>query len=1265
MGNCAMNTTPKRIHTHPQLAATLAAVFILGTGTAIAQQISPADQEYFESKIRPILVDYCYSCHGDGATKGSLDLGTKAGALSGGSSGPAVVPNDPGKSLMIQRIKDLGDPMPPAGKDAPTETEIAELENWIRRGAPDPRVGKSAGVIKNEQDMAKARKHWGFQKVQTPSVPSSAVVFSGKLKNWIKNPIDAYILQELEKQNMVPSLPADKLTLLRRVYFDLIGMPPTFEETQRFLNGEQTYEQVIDSLLTSPQYGERWGRHWLDVARYADTTGNDNRRGQLSRYIYSHTYRDWVIKALNDDMPYDKFLINQIAADKVKKSDSDPNLAALGFLTLGPRVAGGEEIIDDRIDTITRGTMGLAVYCARCHDHKFDPVPTADYYSLYGVLNSSYEPAEDKKPILTPGGDGGGAGSPGSYGNGNPDYAKYLADKKKLEDGHEQFRLQKEFEMEDNSRKNAATYMYWTTLWTKMDNKRVRDNRREFERILDEIEKKRTGKNNAKSKIKLKSHVGDTWQRYLSRKREDDRVFGPWVTYGNVSTNQIGAFVRADLIKGQQKLAPLMNYTKKSGKKLNPIVAVQFPPNRPPASMLDVKNRYQTLFDLANKQWMYVNGEFAKQRAVAVAAGKKPMDPPKNMVDAQKRFGIEFDKQFGKDYAKNMDEVRRILFDNGHPGQHRFDDIKRRDGGLERQERERFIDKIESLKINHPGSPPRAMVLLDKGSPRDEAIMVKGNRRQRGKVVPRQFLEILSGPDRQPFSKGSGRLELAESIASKENPLTSRVMANRVWMHHFGKGIVSSVNEFGLRASDPSHPALLDYLAWYLTENGWSLKKLHKHILLSNTYQQTSDDNPRYSVKDPDNIYFYKMDRRRLDFEAFRDGLLRVSGKLDYGMGGRSARLTGGDTNYRRTVYALVDRRNLDEMFTTFDFASPNSTAGQRFTSTVSQQALFMMNSPMLADLAHQIVSRKEFYTIQDDRSRITALYNTLYQRDPEPIELKLGLRFMQDQTGGTTTTTTGSTPTWFNGYGQWNVIDKDKKFYSVAFRQFPFTDGKVWKGNNATFGPLKLTGSGGHPGVQPNVAVIRRWVAPMDTTVNISGRLEHKLDDEADPLYKERFTDAQRKWFDENAWDGVTGIVVWSRAVNAQGERVGKELWRSNVRRGRRDSNGGGDVAVKKGDTIDFIVTSRGFLTAQRRASIATQFKLDNPQQDDFMWNPTVSIKKEIAEAMEKKAGSLLVTSWTASDEFQGANYKPKPLNAWEKYVQVLLLSNELAYSD
>ena len=468
---------------------------------------------------------------------------------------------------------------------------------------------------------------------------------------------------------------------------------------------------------------------------------------------------------------------------------------------------------------------------------------------------------------------------------------------------------------------------------------------------------------------------------------------------------------------------------------------------------------------------------------------------------------------------------------------------------------------------------------------------------------------------------------------------------------------------------DPSHPELLDYLAWYLVKNKWSMKKLHKHIVMSNTYQQTSDDNPRYSIKDPDNIYYYKMDRRRLDFESFRDGLLHVSGKLDYTMGGKPLALTG-TTNYRRTVYGMVDRRNLNEMFKTFDFPDPNSTAGQRFTSTVSQQALFMMNSPMVADLANRMVNQRNFQNISNDRSRINTLYNMIYQRDPEPIETKLGERFLQAQKIAAAAALDISDKTvWSNGFGSWRKIDDKNKAYGVTYKQFSKTDGKVWQGND---GLMKLTATGGHPGAHPYLgAVIRRWIAPMDTTVNVSGRLEHNLDDDAEIVYDEQLEKLDpklRDWYNKNAWDGVTGIIVWCRAQNPQNprERLGKELGRWDVRRNARQATAN-NIVVKAGDCIDFIVTSRSMMDYKLRSSIPSKFKLKpvQAQQDNFTWNPTISINTNIAEAMEKKAGSMVISKWTASDEFEGTTRKVKPLNPWEKYTQVLLLSNEAAHVD
>ena len=1189
-----------------------------------AEQISKEQAEFFESKIRPILVDNCYECHSaDGASKGGLFMDSKQGMLKGGDSGPALKLGDPGGSLFVERIKSAIDPMPPSGA-ALSEGQISDLETWVRSGAPDPRGGSNAAVLKSSADLEKARKHWSFQKVQTQKMPNVNSIYGGKLKNWTKsNPIDAFVLKGLETKGMLPSQPAGKLQLIRRAYFDMLGIPPTYAEVQAFTNDTdpEAWEKVVERLLASPQYGERWGRYWLDVARYADTTGEGNRRGRRNEFIYAWTFRDWVIQALNTDMPYDEFIKYQIAADRVREKDeksSKFHLAAMGFLTLGRRDRGNEEIIDDRIDVVTRGTMGLSVYCARCHSHKFDPVPIADYYSLYGVFNSSQEPKEEEKPILI---DDSQLGKNGFLAN--PEFREFQAKLATLERNHEQFKKSKQFEWENQARTNAFRYMSWVEDFSSRD-KQIRDNKKEFR--------------DKTKKFKMKEDIADTWQRYLSRKKVDDPVWGPWVAYAKIPKGQFRTRVRQTAQTLKKDSAK-----RKGGRKLNEYVE-QFLVNNPPANLNQAAIRYGQLFAQAGGMWRQVIGLHNR---------KKTADPqlklPSSFQDAEKKVGYKFQKD---DMAAKWEPLRRVIYGRGSPCDYSFDRIKRFDRGLERDEERRFISKIEDLKKNHPGTPPRAMVLEDKNRPIDERIMIKGNRGQRGPEAPRQFLEILSGEDREPFPKDtSGRLQLAEAITSKDNPLTARVMVNRIWLNHFGRGIVSTPSEFGLRAEKPSHQALLDWLSVYFMSNQggpeWTMKKLHRLILTSNTYQQTSDDNPKYSRKDPDNMYLFKMPRRRLGFEAFRDGLLSISGRIDTTMGGRPIKLTGDSTNYRRTIYGYIDRRNLDDIFKTFDFANPDATAGQRAKTMVAQQALFMMNNPLVADLANKLVNRPEFRTARNDSQRITMLYNLAYQRQPEPIELKLGLRFIEEQTDGRPTVM-GNVNTWYNGYGASEYNEKSK-IARVRFFSFPWNDGKIWQGSarrpDPQFGNMHLAARSGHPG--KSHVVIRRWVAPRDTSVNISGRLEHHLDDEAKEVW-EQYKDRPKPQRDalDRAWDGVSGMIVHSQGGRGY-DRFGKQLWKGDAKR-RGIGTNKNDITVKRGDMIDFVVTRKKYI-----------------YQDNFKWNPVIKVTDEIAQALAQNNGAKAITQWTASEEFEGESFKAKPLTHWEKYVQVMLLSNELAFVD
>ncbi len=717
--------------------------------TPLAKPASSDQVQFFENKVRPILVNNCYKCHSSEAEKlkGGLSLEFKDSILKGGENGPAIVPGDPERSLLIKAVR-YSDPdlqMPPKGKKL-SDADIDTLVTWIRMGAPDPRVASAGKTWAKDP-----RKHWAFQAIKRVSPPEV------QNTNWVANPIDQFVLGKLEQNGMKPSAPADKRTLIRRATFDLTGLPPTPEEVKAFVDdtSSDAYAKVVDRLLASPQYGERWGRYWLDVARYSDTKGDVKKNREAPIYPNAWTYRDYVIRSLNDDKPYNRFLLEQIAGDKMPQDQNRTALAAEGFLTLGDRFnENNNDIINDRIDVVCKGTMGLTVTCARCHDHKFDPVSQKDYYALHGVFNSSAEPGEE--PVL-------------------------------------------------GTIKPTADYMDY-----------------------------------AKKRAAL-----------------------------------------------EQKLASLQ--------------------------------------------------QNARQR---------------------RKSGV---KQ--KDIKKEETELQRDL---------------------------------TRLDVSHPGAPPRANALYDAIKPKDSHVFIRGEAQSQGDLVQRRFLEIFGGT-RSPFRSGSGRLELAQSIVSPFNPLTPRVIVNRVWMHHFGEGFVTTPDDIGNQSEPPSHPELLDYLAAKFMTDGWSLKKLHRSIMLSNTYQQGSEDNPRYAQQDPQNRLLWRANIHRLEFEAMRDSILAIGGVLDLKMYGRPVNLGEQPYSRRRTIYGNVDRRNLPEVYNQFDFANPDVTTGKRYETIVPQQALFMMNNPLVVEQARNLVNQKAFTDCADAASRIAYLYEHIFQREPTDVELQLAAAFITD----------------------------------------------------------------------------------------------------------------------------------------------------------------------------------------------------------------------------------------------------------------------------
>jgi len=635
---------------------------------------------FFESRIRPVLVEHCYECHSASAKvpQGNLRLDTAKQLRRGGNSGPAVVPHKPNESLLLAALRYESLEMPPSGK-LPKEV-IEDFAAWIAQGAPDPR--REEPLADTTQAVTDPLKHWAFQRPQRMAPPDV------RNKAAVRTAVDRFVVARLEAAGLSPSPPAAPRALLRRLSYDLLGLPPSAAELDEFAANpsDAAYESTVDRLLASPRFGERWARYWLDVARYADTSGYLFEQDR--NYKHAYMYRDWVIASFNADRPFDQFIIAQITADQLDDPACEP---AMGFLTLGRRFLNNKpDIINDRIDVVTRGLMGLTVACARCHDHKYDPISTADYYALYGVFANSEEKPQDDGP----------------------------------------------------------------------------------------------------------------------------------------------------------------------------------------------------------------------------------------------------------------------------------------------------------------------MMLVDTPTPAEQVIFLRGNPANRGPKVERRFLTcVASDGTPQPFEHGSGRRDMAEAIASRDNPLTARVWVNRVWGHLFGLGLVATPSDFGTRGQPPTHPELLDYLACEFMDDGWSTKRLIRHIVLSHTYRQASDQRPECAAIDPENRLLWRANRRRLDLESLRDSLLVAAGRLDETMGGPSVSLTEPPFATRRAVYGFIERQNLPAFFRTFDFANPNTHTPERPQTTSPQQALFLMNSPFILEQAVHLAGRSaQANGSESEQARIAVLYRQALGRAPTAEEMIEAVEFLHSR---------------------------------------------------------------------------------------------------------------------------------------------------------------------------------------------------------------------------------------------------------------------------
>ncbi|MFN0069436.1 MAG: PSD1 and planctomycete cytochrome C domain-containing protein [Limisphaerales bacterium] len=1093
----------------PLLAACAGAFGALGADDAAAL-------EFFESRVRPILVDHCYSCHGTQAKKirGDFVLDSMAGWQKGGASGkPAIVPGKPDESPLIRAVRyaDADTAMPPrkGGKDQKlTDEAVAVLEAWVTMGAPDPRTGGT--VLADPSSLAK--EHWAFQPVREPALPSV------KDPAWPQTAVDRFILADLEAAGFPPNPPADRRTLIRRASYLLTGFSPSPVAVAAFEAdpSPDAFDRVVDDLLASPGYGERWARHWLDTARYADTKGYVFEEER--RYPYAYTYRDWVIRALNEDRPYDEFLRAQIAADLVPDG-AVSDLAALGFMTLGRRFLNNQhDIIDDRIDTLTRGTMALTVACARCHDHKYDPIPAADYYSLYGVFASSSEPAE--KPLLGP--------------NADPRLAgEFDAERAKRDREVKDFQAATIAKVAAEVRGKVGDYLL---AWH--DSQGLDGEAR--------VALLRTRQ--------LPPHLANKWLGPIEAwQKASNALFAPFLAFHSLGTNDFTARAAA--------LAADVAAQRLPGLAANGRVATAFATN-PPATMADVAAAYTSLFKAAD--------------------AAEPQAGPAT------------------------EELRRFLYAEGSPAVVNWDEAYQAAPTPDQQRYRALKRKLDETEATHPGAPLRAMALADNATPSEPVVFKRGNPGNRGESVRRQFLEVIAGPERKPFEKGSGRLELAEAVASPDNPLTARVIVNRVWQQHFGAGLVRTPADFGLRSEPPTHPELLDHLAGWFVREGWSLKKLHRLLLSSAVWQQSSASRPEALERDPENRLLWRMPPHRRDFEGLRDSLLAASGSLDQRMGGQPVEIAAArDYAVRRSVYGFVERQNLPGLFRTFDFATPDVTSAQRFQTTVPQQALFLLNSPFMLDRA-----RAAAWEIRsaEPSEVIDQLYARLFQRDPTPAERELGRAFLA---AAEDSPANPSSPVWQYGYGAFD----EAAGRLVSFTPLPHFQENQWRGGPAMPDPkvgwLLLNARGGHPGSRAHGAVVRRWTAPREGAFEITGRLKH----------------------DSENGDGIRATVL-ARDGTVLGQWTAKKEGKATKVE---------QVTVRRGDSVDFVVDCRA-----------------DENSDGFEWAPKVRMLDPAASS--STSASII---WEAARDFAGPQPMARPLNRLERYAQVVLMSNEFAFVD
>jgi cytochrome c553 len=932
----------------------LLAPALLSAGVCLGAPEQSELHEFFETRIRPILANNCYSCHTTTAM-GGLKIDSREGLIKGGKSGPAIVPGKPEESLLIRAVRQVDERLKMPMGSRLKDQEIADLTTWIGTGAPWPESPKVALPARTGsfEILPEQRSFWAFQAVHQPEPPKV------KDEGWVKTPIDRFVLSQLEAGELKPVGAADKRTLIRRATFDLTGLPPTPEEVKAFFEdgSPKAFAKLVERLLASPHYGERWGRYWLDVARY----GEDDIRGTSQEsYPNAFRYRDWVIKALNDDLPYDLFVKAQIAGDLLPGKDREGLMPGLGFFGLGPwaydttvPLQARADERHDKVDVLTRGFLGLTVACARCHDHKFDPISMKDYYALAGIFYSS---PYQEYPL-----------APADVVEA---YHQHQQKIKNLEEEIKQFTQTQSTQLSEIFASNASLYMVAAAKVLSLDrdmrqtpgasNLTPSANPAASASTVSSVSTEAANSSRTESnrtacpllpKIaeaeKLDAELLERWVKYLANPERDHPYLAAW-------DKAMKASAAPEVLKplGNELQSTLLSIIreKKEIDDRNHIILEQSKPAKT-ARMTSLPNGFSTY------------EEFCPGCNVSV---------------------------------ESLDRNKFVLWSElvGEKGVLHFEDepLDRRLGPLWISHLNSRRAELQALQKASPRPYPYFHGLADTDQPGNLKIHLRGSPFNLGDETPRRFLEILSDETPRPFASGSGRLQLAEAIA--RHPLTARVVVNRIWMHHFGRGIVMTPSNFGRLGDRPSHPELLEYLASRLISGKWSIKSLHREIMLSAAYQLSSERSEKNFSVDPDNRLLWRANRRRLDAEATRDALLLVSGNLSPILGGPSSELDAG--NSRRTVYGKVSRFKLNSTLDLFDFPNPSITNEQRNVTHVPLQKLFFLNSDFIAQESVLLAERLKAQFANDDALKIRRAYQLCFGRDATESEVQLGLDFLR-----------------------------------------------------------------------------------------------------------------------------------------------------------------------------------------------------------------------------------------------------------------------------